>query len=271
MAALASFPQIAKQIFIQFTYGSLVLLMKELLFITTRRNNTSMYWAEFTADFFYFMALQNITSWLTFALNILHECVGILYQLVRISDWWYLNVEMRYTHRLRSWLLGGGLLEEMIAIITVKSLRTLRVRSFEEPQIQEVSPSDRLNYRRHICRNLLLVSLAKSFAPLAYIVILSQSYLSYNRKYWPWSGISTWEFHNLLVLSAVAFFCYIAVAAFSFVAASYYMKENALKSGTHHIKTHYTLCLVAMLGGFTVPFVLVPLQSNTWYYFFNVQ
>ena len=255
LVAFSSVDTTTKQVFIQLAFAVIVVSSKEALFISTKRNNIILYYVEFTSSFFTFMALPSVVSTFTFSFNVAHEAFGILYQVLRLSKWWYYNVEQGYFAKFRNFVGSGGILEELVAIVAVKSFKVFRIRVLESSKTQNTEPefinspsnetvrstseldeAGRINFQKHICRNIFLVALAKSYAPLSFCVIFSFIFLGYNKDFYPWKDFTDDNFNRIVVFAIIAFVVYGLIGILSLAIASIIMRRNACKQGIIYVK-----------------------------------
>ena len=120
------------QIFIQFVYVLVTITTKELFFINAK-NRIFMYVIELTGNFFTAMAFPTVTANVIFGVHLMFEASGIAYQMLRLTKLWFTRIELKYMIVFRSYLLGGGIIEELIAWIAYKTGRVVPINPESHP------------------------------------------------------------------------------------------------------------------------------------------
>jgi hypothetical protein len=162
------------------------------------------------------------------------QSVGIFYQLLRLSNWWYQNIEIKYLAKTRKLFVDSGNPEATTCgslfdlvfrtrITPIKNTAEKHGTIISQKYLKRSVFATLEDYQKNVSKTMLLISLAKIFSPLFFLAPYAFIMKNYNRKYFPWSNDSEELFEITLIFSAVAFTAYtiFTVGCFIFIKRKY--------------------------------------------------
>jgi hypothetical protein len=252
------------QVLIQILYNIASILAKEVLFTMSDGNNTSIYYVEFSANFFSLMALPSITTPLTFAFNLFTGLINLGYQVIilnkkklrfqfcRLSPWWFSTVEERILARFRKFFLGSCVKEALSHL-----RRETLVAPFHSTVIHYACIDD---YFDNVVRTLYFTALAKIFAPLGFIVYFGFLKYSQNSRMYPWKPATSFE-----LIIQFSFFTFLVNSTLSICVMYLVWKRWKLSpaDAIRHAQKNFVICFACVLGAFIVPFTVLEKHYHT--------
>lgn len=121
--------------------------------------------------------------------------------------------------KIRNYLLGGGIFEEIVALIASNT-----VKSFEEKKLEPEVPLTLEVYRRNVCKTFVLQSTAKVVAPVFFTVLFISYCKSWNAEYFTWHDLPHELFISTITLSMCAVLINLGIAVVTIGGATFAFK-----------------------------------------------
>jgi hypothetical protein len=197
-------------------------------------------------------SLQSITP---FIINTTVECLGILYQVWRMTPWWFNNVELRHLNKVRHYLVGDGFIEDAFWLcIRARRSKVTRLHQDPEEDIEEPSID---KYRTHVMVNMYYTTLGKTFSAISFLIFISFMHSGWNKQFYPIaSEMSDSDFNRVITFGIIAVCVYVGLGGLCFLFTSIWLKTNSLAPGIQYVKNSWKLFIACSLGALMFPVAL---------------